>query len=107
MYIYIYVLTLRRITTVMCEVLICVERWNAKEPLHTLQTWDWILCKPVPIQQQNILLVSSQGLMLLFILPHLIIVGCQLIPNFQIVAHLKHGFSHGKSQNAMKAEWMI
>ena len=44
----------------MREVLICEERWNVKEPLHALENWDWILYKPVPIHQQNILLVKIE-----------------------------------------------
>ena len=43
----------------MREVLICEERWNVKEPLHTLENLDWILNKFVPVQHQNILLINT------------------------------------------------
>ena len=64
----------------MCEVLVCVKRRNAKEPLHALENWDWVLYKPVPIQQQNILQHQPRSIML-----HLILVttflGNQVLVN--------------------------
>ena len=56
--------------TVVCEVLVCKERWNVKEPLNTLENWDWILNKLVTVHNQNILLrnINSHSLLILSVI---------------------------------------
>ena len=53
--------------TVVCEVLVCKEGWNVKEPLNTLENWDWILNKLVTVHNQNILLrnINCHSLLIL------------------------------------------